>query len=91
MNMIDNLIDNWKPPEVLKKFYSFGTTGSDKMGCQSMFIKYFSCTCTPNIIFINMIFFLNLIVWISAFGRTDVKGLLRSVSKRDYIRYTNSL
>jgi hypothetical protein len=35
MNMIDDLIDKWKPPEVLEKYYSFGTTGSDKMGCQS--------------------------------------------------------
>lgn len=26
-------------------------------------------------------------VWISALGRTDMKGILQSISKRDYIRF----
>lgn len=80
MNMIDNLIDNWKPPEVLKKYYSFGTTGSDKMGCQSI-NQFIFRPCLQTLIFSKFS-----LVWISAFGRTDVKGLLRSVSKRDYVR-----
>ena len=35
------------------------------------------------------VFFLFLIptVWICAYGRTDMKGILKSVSKRDYYRY----
>ena len=38
MNMIDSLIETWKPPEVLTKFYSMGTTGQDKLGCTRMSI-----------------------------------------------------
>ncbi|KAI9561276.1 hypothetical protein GHT06_012232 [Daphnia sinensis] len=60
IHQIDGILDNWTPPEVMKKYYAMGTVGSDKFGCP---------------------------VWINAFGRIDMAGLLQSVSKRDYIRY----
>lgn len=60
IHQIDGILDNWTPPEVMKKYYAIGSVGSDKFGCP---------------------------VWISAFGRMDMTGLLQSVSKRDYLRY----
>ena len=60
VNDVDNIVEKWKPPEVLLKYYSIGTSGFDKFGGA---------------------------VWISASGRTDMKGILQSVSKRDYIRF----
>ena len=32
-NGIDNLINSWKPPVVLEKYYSNGVIGYDKFGC----------------------------------------------------------
>jgi hypothetical protein len=35
-NKIDDLVDNWQPPEVLKKYYSMGEIGFDKFGCNGI-------------------------------------------------------
>ena len=39
-NHVDELIDTWTPPEVLEKYYSFGTTGYDKFGCAGIHKLY---------------------------------------------------
>ncbi|CAL4135455.1 unnamed protein product [Meganyctiphanes norvegica] len=57
---IDELLD-WKPPEVLLKYYPVGQIGHDKAG-------------RP--------------VWIIPFGGCDMYGLLMSVSKKNYMKYT---
>lgn len=57
---IDSLLD-WKPPEVLLKYYPVGQVGHDMAG-------------RP--------------VWIIPFGGCDMYGLLMSVSKKDYMKYT---
>jgi hypothetical protein len=35
----------------------------------------------------TLVFFANLPVWTIAFGHIDWRGILQSVSKRDYLRY----
>lgn len=35
-NEIDKLVETWKPPDVLEKYYSHGVTGFDKFGCSGI-------------------------------------------------------
>lgn len=35
-NEIDDLVDKWQPPDVLKKYYSIGEIGYDKYGCNGI-------------------------------------------------------
>uniref|UniRef100_A0A0P5N3Q7 Cral/trio domain-containing protein n=2 Tax=Daphnia magna TaxID=35525 RepID=A0A0P5N3Q7_9CRUS len=55
---IDTLLDDFKPPEVLAKYFPAGFVGRDK--------------------FLNPL-------WVVRYGRTDMKGILRSTKKRDYV------
>ncbi|XP_046460982.1 SEC14-like protein 2 isoform X2 [Daphnia pulex] len=59
-NRIDGILDQWEPPEVLKKYYPVELAGVDKFGCP---------------------------ICIVPFGQADWRGILQSVSKRDYLRY----
>ena len=34
VNGVDDILEKWSPPEVLTKYYSFGTFGYDKFGSQ---------------------------------------------------------
>ena len=33
LNQIDGMLDNWKPPEAMVKFYPVGFCGQDRHGC----------------------------------------------------------
>lgn len=56
---VDDVLETYKLPEVIKKFYPLGRCGTDKYGCP---------------------------VWISTQGRIDFKGILHSVSKKEFSR-----
>lgn len=58
---VDTIIDEFEPPEVLRKYYPGGLVGHDKQGCP---------------------------VWIVPLGSLDIKGLLHSAKKTDFVRYT---
>lgn len=58
---VDTIIDDFDPPEVLRKYYPGGLVGHDKQGCP---------------------------VWIVPLGSLDIKGLLHSTKKTDFVRYT---
>lgn len=77
IHQIDGILDNWTPPEVMKKYYAIGSVGSDKFGCPG---KSFNDIISQNTNRSNIIYFYD-IVWINAFGRMDMTGLLQSVSK----------
>ncbi|XP_046460746.1 SEC14-like protein 2 [Daphnia pulex] len=57
---IDAIRDDFKPPEVLKKYFSASLVGRDKMQ-------------SP--------------LWITRYGMSDMKGILRSTKKRDFVMY----
>uniref|UniRef100_A0A0P5M7D1 Cral/trio domain-containing protein n=1 Tax=Daphnia magna TaxID=35525 RepID=A0A0P5M7D1_9CRUS len=57
---IDRILEDFKPPEVLTKYFSAGFVGRD-------------ITQSP--------------LWIVRYGMSDVKGILRSVKKKDYVMY----
>lgn len=33
INQVDEIVDNWNPPEILRKYYAFGSPGYDKFDC----------------------------------------------------------
>ena len=83
-NQIDDILDNWQVPEVLEKYYSMGVCGNDKYGCPSK--PFYSVIIAMILKKCNIHAYFR-IVWISAFGNIDVKGLMMSVSKKSYVRF----
>ena len=66
----------------LVKYYPMGIIGADKFSCPRkclLFEFYFYFIFSKSHLIIS--------VWIVSFGNADWKGILKSVSKRDYLRY----
>ncbi len=61
---IDTLVEDYKAPEVLTKYFSAGHVGVDKLSSYLMVVRY---------------------------GATDVKGILQSVKKKDYVMHVVEL
>ncbi|XP_045023326.1 SEC14-like protein 2 [Daphnia magna] len=57
---IDSLREDFKPPDVLRKYFSAGFVGQDKLQ-------------SP--------------LWITRYGKSDMKGILRSSKKKDFVMY----
>jgi len=57
---IDTLVEDYKAPEVLTKYFSAGHVGVDKHSSYLMVVRY---------------------------GATDLKGILQSVKKKDYVMH----
>ncbi|XP_046460749.1 SEC14-like protein 2 [Daphnia pulex] len=57
---IDHIREEFNPPEVLKKYFSAGLVGRDKLH-------------NP--------------MWVVRYGMSDMKGILRSTRKKDYVMY----
>lgn len=66
----------------LVKYYPMGIIGNDKQSCPGEF--ELNCFYKP-FEFIQVLF--KWLVWIVSFGNADWRGILQSVSKRDYMRY----
>ena len=66
----------------LVKYYPMGIIGADKFSCPRkclLFEFYFYFIFSKSHLIIS--------VWIVSFGNADWKGILKSVNKRDYLRY----
>ena len=66
----------------LVKYYPMGIIGADKFSCPRKFLLfefYFYFIFSKSHLIIS--------VWIVSFGNADWKGILKSVNKRDYLRY----
>ena len=66
----------------LVKYYPMGIIGADKFSCPRkclLFEFYFYFIFKKSHLIIS--------VWIVSFGNADWKGILKSVNKRDYLRY----
>ena len=80
-NRIDDLLDVWTPPTVLQQHFLLQMCGQDKFGCPCE-----SC-CHLTGHQGNWRKKFHFAVWINCYGRMDTRGLLQSVTKRDYLRY----
>ena len=79
---IDTILEDWDIPEVLSSYYSMGVCGKDKFNCPRKWdTSYIDIFCLK----ITVIIFPA--VWISAYGSTDLKGLMMSVDKKTFARY----
>ena len=63
----------------LVKYYPMSIVGADKFSCPRKCRILFSFFFSKSHLIIS--------VWIVSFGNADWKGILKSVSKRDYLRY----
>lgn len=79
---IDSLREDFKPPDVLRKYFSAGFVGQDKL--QSPCTYYIIIVCLIKGMSNNMIHFS---VWITRYGKSDMKGILRSSKKKDFVMY----
>ncbi len=82
---IDNLLEDFKSPEVLKKYFAAGFVGRDKQrnpgelrlsADSKNWFKSWRCFIT---------------VVVVRYGMGDMKGVLNSVKKKDYIYHVISL
>ncbi len=81
LNKVDDILETFTPPEVMTKYFSMGRFGTDKFGCPGQLFHLF----IRNKIFQVTLF--SYLVYISAHGRIDLKGLMQSTTRKDYMRY----
>lgn len=81
-NGVDDILNTWTPPEVINKYFSFGQFGKDKFGCpgnrlfkNKPITDEYEFFCTIGVVFA------------CAQGRMDMRGILQSVTRKDYMRY----
>lgn len=79
---MDEILETYTPPEVMKKYFSMGRFGNDKFGCPGLLPFLLSKLKMK----VCVIFFL-FIVYINAQGRTDMKGLIQSTTRKDFLRF----
>ena len=80
---IDELL-NWVPPEVLTTYFHHWYIGEDKFGCPRKINGIYW-------LFLGISFNVTLFqVYLSCFGKTDIRGILQCVSKEDYRNYVIS-
>ncbi len=80
---IDSILSDFNPPEVLINYVSGGLVGQDKLLNPCIFENSWKLYNYNNSIKPD----LPHSVWISRYGKTDIKGVLRSAKKIDFIMY----
>ena len=80
VNKVDGILQTFTPPEVFTRYFSFHHISKDKMGCPR---KYLYFLFKFSILHLPFRFNYFSIVWISSFGRNDLKGIALSMTKKD--------
>ena len=83
---IDTLLEDYESPEVFKKYFSADFVGYDKFNNPGKYTFRWW-----NIERVDDGPWFAFLVWVARFGRIDLKGLLLSAKKKDFLYHVFSL
>ena len=81
---IDTLLQDFESPEVFQKYFAAGFVGVDKAHNPRKMSTYCSVELYNNALIRNL-------VWVVRYGKIDMKGILHSAKKKDYLYHVYTL